>query len=51
MSTLNLAMIIKNVSKSPIVLTYDPNWDDQKLLINDTYNQAYTLQPTDRTIL
>ena len=44
-------MIIKNVSKSPIVLTYDPNWDDQKILINDTYNKAYTLQPTDRTIL
>ncbi|MGB0374575.1 MAG: hypothetical protein ACPGEE_01010 [Opitutales bacterium] len=51
MNTVNLAMMVRNLSDIPIVLTYDPNWDDQELWINGKLNKTYTLNPNDRTTM
>jgi hypothetical protein len=51
MKTVNLAMMVRNLSSIPIVLTYDPNWDDQQLWINGKLNTTYTLNPNDRATM
>ncbi len=48
MNTVNLAILVRNLTSNPITLTYDPNWDDQVIWINEKKNSDYVLKPNDR---